>query len=50
MDEEGNVIAFATELEHIILALASQAAIAVSNIRYMEEIEKQITKLVEGGN
>ena len=47
MDEEGNVIAFATELEHIILALASQAAIAVSNIRYMEEIKEQMWSFTE---
>ena len=47
MDEEGNVIAFATELEHIILSLASQAAIAVSNIRYMEEIKEQMWSFTE---
>ena len=42
MDENGNVIAFDESLEHIILALASQATIAVSNIRYLEEIKDQM--------
>lgn len=47
MDEQGNVVAFAPRMEHIILALASQAAIAVSNIRYMEEIKEQMWSFTE---
>ena len=47
MDEEGKVIAFDAELEHIILALASQATIAVSNIRYLEEIKDQMWSFTE---
>lgn len=47
MDENGNVIAFDEALEHIILALASQATIAVSNIRYLEEIKDQMWSFTE---
>lgn len=47
LDTDGNVIAFHPELEHILLALASQAAIAVSNIRYMEEMNKQMWSFTE---
>ena len=47
MDENGNVIAFDESLEHIILALASQATIAVSNIRYLEEIKDQMWSFTE---
>lgn len=47
MDEDGNVIAFDESMEHIILALASQATIAVSNIRYLEEIKDQMWSFTE---
>ena len=47
MDEKGNVVAFDEGLEHVILALASQAAIAVSNIRYLEEIKDQMWSFTE---
>ena len=47
MDEGGNVIAFDESLEHIILALASQATIAISNIRYLEEIKDQMWSFTE---
>ena len=47
LDENGNVIAFDSSLEYIILSLASQAAIAVSNIRYMEEIKDQMWSFTE---
>ncbi|MDD6492586.1 MAG: HD domain-containing protein [Firmicutes bacterium] len=47
MDEQENVIAFAHRMEHIILALASQAAIAVSNIRYVEELKEQMWSFTE---
>ena len=47
MDEDGNVIAFDESLEHIILALASQATIAISNIRYLEEIKDQMWSFTE---
>lgn len=47
MDQKGNVIAFDEQLEHIILALASQATIAVSNILYLEEIKEQMWSFTE---
>lgn len=47
MDRNGKVIPFAPRLEHIILSLASLAAIAVTNIRYMEEIKEQMWSFTE---
>ena len=47
MDEEGNIIAFDADMEHVLLALASQATIAVSNIRYLEEIKDQMWSFTE---
>lgn len=47
LDEKESIIPFAKELEYIIFALASQAAIAVSNIRYMEEIKEQMWSFTE---
>lgn len=47
LDEEGNIISFAKEFQHIVFAMASQAAIAVSNIRYMEEIKEQMWSFTE---
>lgn len=46
-DKEGNVICFDKSFERIILALASQAAIAVTNIRYLEEIKEQMWSFTE---
>lgn len=47
MDQDGKVIPFAPRLEYIILSLASLAAIAVTNIRYMEEIKAQMWSFTE---
>lgn len=47
MDADGKVIPFDTDLEHIILSLASQATMAVSNIRYLEEIKDQMWSFTE---
>lgn len=47
MDEEGNVIPFDSSLENIILALASQTAIAVSNMKYQEELKEQMWSFTE---
>lgn len=47
MDDQGNVTAFASRLEPIILSLASFAAIAISNICYMEEIKTQMWSFTE---
>lgn len=46
-DKQGNVIAFDKEFEFIILSLASQAAIAISNIRYTEELKEQMWSFTE---
>lgn len=47
MDQNGKVVAFSRKQEHILMSLASQAAIAVSNIRYMEEIKEQMWSFTE---
>lgn len=47
MDKNGSVTSFDKALEHIILSLASQATIAVSNIRYLEEIKEQMWSFTE---
>ena len=47
MDQDGNVVEFKAGQEHVILALASQAAIALSNIRYMEDIKTQMWSFTE---
>ena len=47
LDEEGNIVEFDPRLEHIILSLASQATIAVSNIKYLEEIKDQMWSFTE---
>ncbi|MGN1144926.1 MAG: HD-GYP domain-containing protein, partial [Acetatifactor sp.] len=47
MDTDGRVVEFGAKQEHILMSLASQAAIAVSNIRYMEEIKEQMWSFTE---
>lgn len=47
MDEKGQVIPFDTSLEKIILSLASQVTMAVSNIKYLEEIKDQMWSFTE---
>lgn len=47
LDEDGNVIPFDPSGERIILSLASQATIAISNIRYSEEIKEQMWSFTE---
>lgn len=46
-DAGGQVIPFAPEYERILLSLASQAAIAVSNILYLNEIKEQMWSFTE---
>lgn len=46
-DQNGDVVAFAPALEPIILSLASQATMALSNIRYAEEIKEQMWSFTE---
>lgn len=47
MDQSGNVIPFEKRMEFIITSLASQAAIAMTNIRYMDEIKDQMWSFTE---
>ena len=47
LDEEGKVCKFTLENEQIILALASQAAIAMTNMRYLEEMKLQMWSFTE---
>lgn len=47
LDDEGQIIVFDEEYEFIILSLASQAAIAISNMRYTEELKEQLWSFTE---
>ena len=47
MDDEGNVIAFSESLEQVVYALASQTAIAITNMRYQEELKTQMWSFTE---
>lgn len=47
MDEEGKNISFDTSVEKILFALASQAAIAISNMQYIEEMKEQMWSFTE---
>ncbi len=47
MDENGTVIPFDISMQMIVLALASQTAIAVSNMRYQEELREQMWSFTE---
>ena len=47
MDKDGNTVAFDESLEQIIYALASQAAIAISNMRFQEELKDQMWSFAE---
>ncbi len=45
-DSEGQVIPFAHYIEQVVLALASQAAVAISNMRYLAEIDGMLHSFV----
>ncbi len=47
MNAAGEIIAFDAKLEQIIYALASQAAIAISNMRYQQELKDQMWSFAE---
>lgn len=44
--EDGTVIPFSTELEPLVAAVASQAAISLTNMQYSEQIHKLLDSLV----
>ncbi len=46
-DDAGEVIAFSPHLEKIVTALASQAAISISNMQYIEEINNLFHSFVQ---
>jgi len=46
LDGEDRVVPFKRELESLILSLASQAAVAIRNVRLIEEIKKLFRSLV----
>jgi len=47
MDEDGNVIPFDSEYEIIIRSLGAQAAIEMTNLKYVQEIKRQLRSFVE---
>lgn len=46
-NEEGQVIPFAAEVEKIVFSLASQAAVSLTNMQYMEEINNLFHSFVQ---
>ena len=47
LDDAGNIIPFDDETEEIVRALSSQAAIAISNMRYRDELQEQMWSFTE---
>lgn len=47
MDEDGAVVEFSAENEHIITSLASQTAICLSNMIFVKEMDRQIWSFTE---
>lgn len=46
MDKEGKVVPFTEDAEFVLRSMGSQAAVSVSNMKYMEEIKKQLYSFV----
>ncbi len=46
-DDQGNVISFASEYEKVFSSLASQAAITISNFKYLNQIEDLLNSFVK---
>lgn len=42
IDKEGNIVPFDVSHENVVYALGSQAAIAISNVRYQQELNDQM--------
>lgn len=47
MNDDGAVIPFSDSLEKVVYALASQTAIAITNMRYQEELKTQMWSFTE---
>lgn len=45
-DKEGNVVRFTEDDEFVLRSMASQAAVSISNMKYMEEIKVQLHSFV----
>ena len=46
MDKAGNIVAFTEDAEFVLRSMASQAAVSISNMKYMEEIKVQLHSFV----
>lgn len=46
MDKNGNIIPFTKDAEFVLRSMASQAAVSISNMKYMEEIKLQLHSFV----
>lgn len=46
LDENGNIISFSSDKEHIAMSIASQAAISVSNMKYTQEVKSMLYSVV----
>ncbi|MEW6261497.1 MAG: HD domain-containing phosphohydrolase [Thermodesulfobacteriota bacterium] len=47
LDDKGEVVPFAQEVEELVLSLASQAAVAIRNAKLIDDIKKIFAALVE---
>nr|MCR4705187.1 GAF domain-containing protein [Lachnospiraceae bacterium] len=47
MDERGQIVPFAQELMDILMSLASQASVALSNMQYREDLQEQMWSFTE---
>lgn len=45
-DEQGQVIPFACYIEQVVCSIASQAAVAISNMRYVKELDEMLHAFV----
>lgn len=45
-DKSGNVIPFTEDAEFVLRSMGSQAAVSISNMKYLEEIRKQLRSFV----
>jgi HD-GYP domain-containing protein (c-di-GMP phosphodiesterase class II) len=46
-NDQGEIVPFATEMEKIIFSLASQAAVSLTNMQYIEEIDNLLHSFVQ---
>jgi len=47
LDEHDNVVPFDERIEHVVLSIASQAAIAIENMQYMQEVRNLFESFVK---